>query len=140
MDPTTPTLSPREKLHLNCFSVTDGGGFTISIEGEENVSGLKEAVMEKQKNTFPGIDAYKLQLYKVSLPYDNAISQHFRPQDDPSNGVVHLNPFESLKVIFRDLKRHHVHVIIWCPSAGECDWLIHVVNGSLLLQIRSASA
>jgi hypothetical protein len=110
-------------LDLNCLVLGEDRNsiFNIKIPDGAKVSDLKEAIMDKKKNTFQRIDADALHIFKVSLPDEDDLLtklQYFRPQHDPDNGVQHLVPTKRLKAFFEDVEDGHVHVIVNGPSTS----------------------
>jgi hypothetical protein len=56
-------------LHLNCWVLGDDPQhvFSVEIAKTKTVDGLKDAILEKNKNAFVGLDAKYLVLWKVCL-------------------------------------------------------------------------
>ena len=119
-------------LELCCFVL--GDAFVVEIAGTESVGTLKEFIKEKKKNALQHVDAATLNLFRVSIPFDNdldATLKGFQPNHNPDNGVHHLSmPAEQLKEVFGDPVYKHINVIIKLPPAGERQslWLASITQ------------
>src|SRR5262245_39009292 len=112
-------------LQLNCWVLGDDANkvFYVEIANDRPVSALKKAIKYENSESFQGIDARSLILWKVSIPDDDdrdARLKRFRPKRDAQNGVYCLSkPMKRLHEVFGDPTDDHLHVIVVPPVAGE---------------------
>ena len=68
--PPSSTLSPAIKLKIFCLVLPDPSRhlFSVSIDNDQTIDDLKDAIKLKKVNDFKDIDADKLILYKVLMP------------------------------------------------------------------------
>ena len=92
--------------------------FQIKIDQMESVAALKDAIKEKNKNTFRDFDAQSLILWNVPVPYGRNLD--LREEVEKLNLIdyVPLDPLDILSEILT-LPEKSVHIIIGCPPLGE---------------------
>jgi uncharacterized protein (DUF1684 family) len=92
--------------------------FTVKIPSDDNVSILKKMIKEEAQAHFSGVDAMKIQLFKLKAPL--APDEASRVSDLLQNDAVQelSSPFAKISVVFKDLPDDKVHVIALAPT-GE---------------------
>jgi len=63
------------QLRLFVFILGLNISFLVITESSETVSEFKERILEKNPNSFKGVDAASLTLYQVQLPDDDTLEQ-----------------------------------------------------------------
>ena len=118
-------------LELNCLVFGDDFShiFPVKIAKTESIGSLKKAIKEEKKVAFQHVDADALEIFKVSIPVneDGAAAIKRPLKHDPENGLQHLSvTVKRLIRVFEDLEDEHIHVMVKCPPAGECNslWLM----------------
>ena len=90
--------------------------FSVKIAPTENVEALKEAIKEKN-NTFEGVDARMLDLWKISIQIDNALKKNLENVDF-TNGT--LLPLTVLSTLFPEAPAEgQLHIVVKAPIGGE---------------------
>jgi hypothetical protein len=136
-------------LELNCWVLGDDPRRTclVKIAGSETVSYLKEAIKDKKKHTFTGIDADLLDLWKVSdciqytnndefislkvnidLTTNSDLLKSIKVVGDIPDGEE-LKPWDDISETLTDPRRKHLHIIVKRPAGRH---LSTVVKYSLL--------
>jgi hypothetical protein len=127
------TLLMSNTLELNCWVLGNDPRrvFAIDITCSKTVGLLKEAIKEKKKHTFDGIDADSLNFWKVSnatlsirrIHRDDFVGGYQPPNELGSTQVdqsdtdipegEELKPWDSLSSIFKDgVERGYLHIIV----------------------------
>jgi Crinkler effector protein N-terminal domain len=121
-------LPSEPRLDLNCLVVEDDISaarvFPVKIARSETVGGLKDAIKDKKKHAFDGVDADRLDLWKVSIPDDRSLKENISKLkfDDEQS----LSPMKELLEVFSESPaRKHLHIVVRAPPAGELDNFLH---------------
>jgi hypothetical protein len=149
-------------LTLNCLVDGDAAAdaFPVEIESTKTIGNLKQRIMAENSNTFIGIDAKDLALWRVSIPVDDDDDEDEHPilLDEVSvkkklKGTSKLNVALKYKPENPDLPddtdmsgdtdmsdaiillEDTIHIIVRRPPPGNVDALalIHTSRMSLLL-------
>ncbi|KAF8647558.1 hypothetical protein AX16_006630 [Volvariella volvacea WC 439] len=91
--------------------------FSVKINRDDTVDGLKELIVNKRSNYFQGIDSVHLELWKVEIP---VIAKDKAPQKPELDDEDTLSPTDEIGEVFpkQPLKKH-VHIIIRGPSPAN---------------------
>jgi hypothetical protein len=86
--------------------------FPVKVSKDETIGELKDAIKEKSSQSFAGIDAKDIKLWKVEIPddhYDELSNISFQDQDE-------LLPTKKISKYFPDSPaEEHIHVIVEQP-------------------------
>ena len=106
---------------LNCWVLGEDSTrvFTVKIDRDENVWGLKVAIKENKKHAFDKIPANRLDVWNVSIPTDEDVNLEVEVKNLKVLGTKSLSPVQPLSGIFRNALEEHLHVIVRA-STGEC--------------------
>jgi len=93
---------------------TTANAFEVDIEKDKSISKLKEAIKEKNAQTFANVDAKDIKLWKVTIPGD---------QDNQLRNLILQDSDELLAI--RKISKYfpdspleeHIHVIVSPPEA-----------------------
>jgi hypothetical protein len=116
--PSTKQHVMAATLKLNCWVLGDNVSqvFPIKIANTESVGTLKEAVKDKNSESFHNVDACSLTLWKVSIPKDR-LQQSLANLD--VTDATSLLSMDDLDDIFSDEPpRKHLHIVVKRPN-GE---------------------
>ena len=148
-------------LELNCWILGDEPRrvFPVKIANSVTVGHLKEAIKDKKKQTFTGIDADLLDLWKVSNLIQHTDNDEFiylkvdidlTTDSDPhllemiqvKEDIPHgkeLKPWSRLSRSFVDgAEDEHLHIIVPCPARRYLPSIIR--NGLPIRRNPSVSA
>jgi hypothetical protein len=106
-------------LRLNCWVLGDDTRqvFEVKIANTESISSLKDAIKDKNSESFHNIDARSLTLWKVSIPVNPQLRHtlsNLYLTDDTS-----LSSVDDLDDVFSDEPhRKHLHIVVKPPD-GE---------------------
>ena len=117
-----------------CFVVGTDLESAFEVEGRigTSISNLREVIYEKNKNYFKeiNVDANKLYLWKVDIPYNNptlkTLESRSRDINDENTtiqglGGIKLTPFENIDDIFELNVSENIRIIVQPPATtGEC--------------------
>lgn len=106
-------------LKLNCWVVDDNVNsiFPITIEKDETVGSLKEAIMRKNPD-LGHIAARSLHLWKDSIPHQE-LAQKVNALGLAEESI--LSPLDKLSKVFSEEPTdRHIHIIVRRPLTGEC--------------------
>jgi hypothetical protein len=140
-------------LELNCWILGNEPRriFPVEVPSSKTVGHLKEAIKDKKKHTFSGIDADLLDLWKVSNRIQHINNDEFilslkvninlttnldpdpremiKVKDDIRDGIE-LKPWSRLSKLFVDgAEDEHLHIIVQCPPRR---YLLTIIRYSLL--------
>jgi hypothetical protein len=106
-------------LLFNCW--VHGDDFSqvvpIKIANTKSVSTLKEVIKDKNPESFHGVDAHSLVLWKVSIPVNRQFQQSIAILDLTDQTL--LSSLDDLANVFSDQPHHkHLHIIVK-PRVGE---------------------
>ena len=112
-------------LNLNCWVLGQDSTriFTVEIDGDENVGGLKEAIKEMKKPAFDQIPANSLHVWNIFIPVDEDTNLEAQVKDLRLLEKKSLWPLEGLLKIFRDLDKETLHVVVKAPPIREHRYL-----------------
>jgi crinkler effector protein len=128
---------------LNLYVYIIGLGntaFPLDIESHATVGHLKDAIKEKKKNDLKDIDADRLTLYKVSIPYGKNLEQLAR-QAIREAPELDVSPRKLSKVFQEPIGEEEISIVVTLPDnfrIGAClrDSPMHqVANLHILLVI-----
>jgi hypothetical protein len=88
----------------------------VHIPGSSTVSDLKDSIKQKAPTTLEGIGAYKLGLFKVSIPDEDDLAQKVK---DAIQGAVPLPPIRKIRDLFPNPSEETIHVAVKLPDDGE---------------------
>jgi hypothetical protein len=110
-----------ETLRLNCWVLGEDSHriFTVGIDCDKNVGGLKEAIKENNKPSFNHITADSLDVWNVSIPVDEDTNLHAKVKDLGLHEKKSLWSLKTLVEIFRDLDHDSLHVVVKAPPSSE---------------------
>jgi hypothetical protein len=118
--PANPPSEP--EFDLNCPLLGgDGRAFSVKMPKSGIVDGLKDAIKKKMEHACEGVDAVRLDLWKVSdsnLPDDRNLKDKISELklDDKQP----LSPMAKLSTVFSDKPEdEHLHIVVRVPPAGE---------------------
>src|SRR5271170_3426661 len=115
----------------------------VSVPSGTNVHGLKMAIKDEKPNRLKDIDADELRIFKVCtfrLVYSSQLMHSWK-----LNANVKVSPSDTLSTrlpsveFYRELEPHdilsvlepltpnHIHIMVRCPSEGECKCLVITV-------------
>jgi hypothetical protein len=124
-------------LDINCWVLGDDPKrvFSVEIAKTKTVDALKDAIKEKKKHTFDGIDADRLDLWKVSnliqhTDNDESISLKVDidlttnsdllnsiKEEDNIRDAIELKPWSRLSKLFAGgADDEHLHIIVQRPA------------------------
>jgi hypothetical protein len=103
-------------LTLFVYVIGLGSLFPVDLERSETVSHLKDAILLEKPNALKGVDARRLVLYKVALPYvkdlEESASQALKEELE--------NPMSELSEIFPEKPRAEViSILVEVPVISE---------------------
>ena len=109
-------------LRLNCWVLGDDSDhiFTVEIDRNKNVGGLKVAIKERVMPAYDDITAKSLEVWKVSIPVDEDTDLEVKANDLRICERQSLWALKGLHRIFTDLDPEELHVIIKGPPISEC--------------------
>ena len=114
--PFSPPSSLARQLKLFVFVLGFDTSFPVIIESSETVGDLKERILEKNPNTFMGVDAANLTLYRVDFSDIKTLAQsavRAAENDEP------LLPFTPLSEIFpANPPAKTINIVVKVPSPG----------------------
>ncbi len=103
-------------ITLNCLEKEEGfrTAFKVSIEKNEEISQLKEAIWEKIRNTYD-IDTKNIRLWKVQVPFSDKeklvrISYEGLSVENEAQGTELLNATDDIEYHFSEPLARHIHV------------------------------
>jgi len=129
-----------DMLDINCWVLGDDPKrvFSVEIAKTKTVDALKDAIKEKKKHTFDGIDADLLDLWKVccrcqyvfdpsmlTITYFCKVKidhkarrdllQTMKVESDIPDGEL-LDPLDDVSEVLNDTPRKHIHIIVRHPG------------------------
>jgi len=110
-------------LELNCLvdGYDESHIFTVNISENKTVSVLKEEIWNKTTPEFIHVPAFKLVIWRVSLPINDNLQQILKAFE-PGEDIELRRPISTLSSLFSNPKVGHLHILIQRP--GECHILI----------------
>jgi len=108
-------------LTLNClvFGEDEERIFTVKINNTENVATLKEMIKEEKKVAFGSVDADTLDLWNVSLPYDDSLEENLTNLDFSNKRP--LSARKKLSTYFAGQSTDDCLAIVVRVPGGECE-------------------
>ena len=109
------------KLILTCLVISDDPElFEVDIDESSSVAGLKKAIKNEKPNSLEGYDADELDLWRVSLPYEDYCTQGAIKKLALEDRDA-LCPGYLLSHIFVvPLEKEHLHIVAMLPFSSEC--------------------
>jgi hypothetical protein len=121
-----PSLPSVPILELNCFVHGDDPHhvFPIKIARTDTVGTLKEAIKDKNPESFHDVDARSLHLWKVSIPDDHHLKDKLEKLALREEEV--LSSVARLSTLFSDkLEDERIHIVV-SMGTGELGLSLHV--------------
>jgi len=106
-------------LTLNClvFGEDEGRIFPVEIRNDKSVGSLKQAIKENKKAAFGSVDADTLDLWNVSIPYDDSFEENLKNIDLSKKRP--LSPRQKLSTHFNvEFRDDCLAIVVRAPS-GE---------------------
>jgi hypothetical protein len=101
---------------MNTLNVTNNDVFSVSIDGNSNVSSLKEAIKRQQGYDPPSSSLALFDVSDLSITYSDAIVERLRSIDFDNKQF--LQPLQRLSGMFSSLPDECLHIVVQVPS--EC--------------------
>ena len=93
--------------------------FPVSIDANETVGSLKEAIKLKKEHRLADVDADELTVYKVLIPDDDGLAltlDNLRLDDHAA--ATKLRSTQKLSVVFSNgVEDGHLHILVQLPGA-----------------------
>ena len=134
-----PSVPSVPILEINCFVHDDDPNhvFPVKIARTESVGTLKDAIKDKNPESFHNVDARSLNLWNVSIAHDDGFQENV---GKVVREQTKLSPVDQLSDVFSGgLVRKHIHIIVKSPRVGEWKRLVGCWSTShrpLSLQIK----
>jgi Crinkler effector protein N-terminal domain len=108
-------------LNLNCWVLGEDSTriFSVEIDRDKNVGGLKQAIKEKKVPAFDRIDADSLDVWNVSIPIGEDANLEAQVKNLRLHEKKPLWALEGLLKIFSDLEKETLHVVVKAPPISE---------------------
>ncbi|KAK7455294.1 hypothetical protein VKT23_011167 [Stygiomarasmius scandens] len=104
-------------LTLFCCLVGSNTPFPVDISGSRTVGHLKEIIKKKKPQDLKGMDADKLELFKVSLPSGRDLEKRVK---DAIDNIEPLDPTTKLaKIFFDEPPEETVHIAVKLPDDAD---------------------
>ena len=131
-------------LELNCWILSHDPRriFSVEVPSSKTVSHLKDAIKDKKKHTFTGIDADLLDLWKVSdciqhtnndefislkvnidLTTNSDLLKSIKVVGDIPDGEE-LKPWDDISETLTDPRRKHLHIIVKRPAGRHLSTVV----------------
>ena len=107
---TMPVAILGTHITLWCFDVRNDSEFNVVIGDGNDIDDLKEAIKEKKKNDFAGVDADRLKLWRVDT--DQTISKEML-NDELKDSA------KTISETFRSVQGSNIRVVIRAPDTGK---------------------
>ncbi|KAG2335302.1 hypothetical protein BDR05DRAFT_624489 [Suillus weaverae] len=108
-----PHAVSSEPLHLNCIVFGDDPThiFPVSVAQTRTVGDLRKVIKEEKKRAFRDVDADSLKLWKVNLPFNDALKHTLETLE-----LAHekeLSPVDGMLEVFGSVLQHkRLHIVI----------------------------
>jgi len=124
--------------HLRLFCLVDGEStsFSVHVDPSETVDDLKVAIKDKNPETFNGVDAKDLTLWRVSIPVDDDDNDDIPIPLDSVPEKKRLKATTRLSKVFdTELPEDTIHIIVQRPPRGNASFfhLNYTLNVSLFI-------
>jgi len=100
--------------------------FSVEIGIGKEVEDLKKRIKEEKKHALDGIDADRLDIWKLSLPMPSAKADELRHVQTPEEiaGCVKLGDDDDWSDHFSSLPPKHVHIVVQlsCWTSSSAYW------------------
>jgi hypothetical protein len=105
---------------LGCIVLGEDNAFPIDFDMNKTVGHLKKAILEKKNNTFSGIDARDLILWKVDIPQSDKRNIHMGIDiKQKFEGVELDDDLTPIREHFeKEPSEEHIHIIVQPPGNG----------------------
>ena len=108
---------PRINIELCCVmntpNVTQNDVFSVSIDGNSNVSGLKEAIKRQQGYAPPSSSLTLFDVSDLSITHSDAIVERLRNIEFDTRQFLY--PLKRLSGIFSSLPDECLHIVVQMP-------------------------
>ena len=104
-------------VHGNTFR----NAFSVKIKKNETVYDLKKVIKKNKPNDFANIDADRLTLWKVDIPFDTPNDKQNTLEADPNVDIStvlegdELSPMDYIYEYFDKPTKKHIHIIVELP-------------------------
>ena len=112
-------MTTEDTFQLNCLVLGQSPThiFSVEIPKTNNVYVFKKAIKAEKQNMFRYVDADDLDLWKVSLIFDDKVEECLRTFNIKGPALL---PLLTMHDVFSDVPLlRHIHIIIKGPSPGE---------------------
>jgi len=104
-------------IMLGCIVLGEGRAFPIDFDKSKTVGHLKDAILEKKKNSLRGIDADQLVLWKVNIPESNKREIYTGVDIKQKFGGFELDDLSPIRKYFpEEPPAKHIHIIVQLPT------------------------
>ncbi|KAG0345523.1 hypothetical protein BG005_001273, partial [Podila minutissima] len=108
---------------MGLFCLVDGeatsNAFSIKIPSSDTVDDLKDLIKAKIPDTFNGVDAKDLTLWRVSIPVV-AVDKHKPIVLNEFESATELDPTDDVSDIFAEQPpKKTIHIIVQRPPPGD---------------------
>ena len=110
---------------LTLFCLVDGEStsFSVHVDPSETVDDLKVAIKDKNPETFNGVDAKDLTLWRVSIPVDDDDNDDIPIPLDSVPEKKRLKATTRLSKVFdTELPEDTIHIIVQRPPQGNASF------------------
>lgn len=102
---------------MNTPNVTQNDVFSVSIDGNSNVSGLKEAIKRQQGYAPPSSSLTLFDVSDLLITHSDAIVERLRNIEFDSRPFLH--PLQRLSGIFSSLPDECLHIVVQVPVPAD---------------------
>jgi Crinkler effector protein N-terminal domain len=133
-------------IMVYCFVVGTRIDNSFSLTENKDISGLKEIIFDKNKNLFESLDANRLSLWKVDIPWESDELRKLEPLEtrspDENTTIAGLGgelllPYVEVSDIFKQDSKN-IRIIVQPPSVattttGKCLPMVYLTRNSRYL-------
>jgi hypothetical protein len=103
-------------LTLFVYVIGLGSLFPVDLERSETVSHLKDAILLEKPNALKGVDARRLVLYKVALPYADDLKESVSQalKEELKNPLMKLS-----KIFLTNPPEEEISILVEVPVISE---------------------
>jgi Crinkler effector protein N-terminal domain len=135
-------MSDAKFVELNCLILGDDESriFVVKIEKTKTIASLKDSVKRKKSQSFHGIDANTLDLWKVSIPVNKHFGDVMADLGLQLEMKGRLSPVCDVAEVFGDTpRRKRLHIVVQYPRPGKLSRLISRSRLDLILAASPSS-
>jgi Crinkler effector protein N-terminal domain len=89
--------------------------FLVRIREDRYILELKEEIKAKNENTLKSIDAKDLNLWLVSIPFDDTVLAGLKLENNAEKGIKMLGPIDRFP---KNPVYGRIHIIVQLPVTG----------------------